>query len=644
MRRGLFLLLAGLFVESTLSGTGHAAPPGGPIPSRKAGYGDDIAPVLGKYCVNCHGGAKPRGGFRLEFQDEGEVLRSVAEDREFWGRLAENVRSGEMPPAKHPRPTHGEAARLLDWVDRDLLGLDCSGPPDPGRATIRRLNRAEYANTVRDLLFIDGFKAADDFPVDDAGYGFDNIGDVLTLSPALLERYLAAAEQAVALAFKDREARLKLLEPARPIKETFYNKQVRARAVIEGFLPRAYRRPTSEAEVERLMRFVRMSLAQDGESGDRAAFLAMRAALVSPQFLFHVELDREPARPGEAMPVNEFELAGRLSYFLWSSMPDDELTRLAREKTLRDSLEGQVRRMLKDPKAVALTENFAGQWLEVRGLKDVSPDPARYPAFDDRLRRAMAGETAHFFEAVVREDRGIIDFIDADYTYLNETLARHYGIPGVSGDEFRRVTLDPERRGGLLTHASILTLTSTPTRTSPVKRGVWILENFLNAPPAPPPADVPPLEADGKPLTGSLRRVMEQHRADASCAVCHDRIDPLGLALENYDAVGAWRDRDNGHEIDPSGSLPDGRSFRGPGGLRAVLKAGAGDFRRCLAEKLLTYALGRGLDYRDRCVLDEICAATALDDDRFSGLVLAVVRSVPFQYRGGKAPVQGETE
>jgi Protein of unknown function (DUF1592)/Protein of unknown function (DUF1588)/Protein of unknown function (DUF1587)/Protein of unknown function (DUF1585)/Protein of unknown function (DUF1595)/Planctomycete cytochrome C len=600
-----------------------------------ASFGRDIVPVLKKYCTSCHGGKEPKGGFGLEFEEGRGILGGGSPDRDLWERVADNVRSGLMPPGKRPKPTPSEAARLITWVERDLLATDCTVRRDPGRVTLRRLNKAEYTSTIRDLLFIDGFKAAEDFPADDVGYGFDNNGDVLSLSPVLLERYLDAAEQAVTLAFKDAGARRRLLEPARGLKESFYNKQERAKLILEAFVPRAYRRPASAEEVARLLRFVQMSLAQDGESADRAAFLAMRAALVSPHFLFRVELDREDTGAGVAAPLGEFELASRLSYFLWSSMPDDELFGRAREKTLRDDLEGQVRRMLKDPRARALTDNFAGQWLELRGLRQVSPDPALFPAFDERLRGAMLEESERFFEAIVREDQSILDLIDADFTFVNQRLAEHYGIPGVVGEEFRRVPLDPRRRGGILTHASILTLTSTPTRTSPVKRGVWILENILNTPPPPPPPDVPALEADGKQLRGSLRQVMMQHRADLQCAVCHDRIDPLGLAFENYDAIGSWRDRDGGVEIDPSGTLPDGRGFGGPEQLRLLLKERAGDFRRCLAEKLLTYALGRGLNAYDRCAVDEICAATARDD-RFSALVLAVARSQPFQYRKGK--------
>jgi Protein of unknown function (DUF1592)/Protein of unknown function (DUF1588)/Protein of unknown function (DUF1587)/Protein of unknown function (DUF1585)/Protein of unknown function (DUF1595)/Planctomycete cytochrome C len=601
-----------------------------------ADYAKDIAPLLTKYCTTCHGGQNPKGDFSLEFKTDREVDAKLAKDRQFFERMAEKVNAGEMPPGSRPKPNAEEKSRLVGWIDRDLLALSCDGPRNPGRVTIRRLNRTEYNNTIRDLLHIKDFKPGDDFPADDVGYGFDNNGDVLTLSPLLLEQYLNAAETALKLAVKDPKAKANLKEPAKAVKETFYNKQVVAKLMLEGFLPRAYRRPVSAEEVDRLMKFVRLSLSQNGESGETAAFLAMRAALLSPHFLFRVEIDPQPDDNGTLPPLSEYELASRLSYFLWSSMPDTELFELAKHQKLRENLDQVVRRMLADPKARALTENFAGQWLELRGLKQTKPDQAIFPAFNPALRDAMIEETQLFFESIVKEDRSILDFIDADYTFVNETLARHYGIPDIQGDAFQRVKLDPERRGGILTQASILTLTSTPTRTSPVKRGKWILENIFNAPPPPPPPNVPELENDGKPLTGSLRQILEKHRADANCAVCHQRLDPLGLALENYDGIGAWRTRDGDFDIDPSGTLPGGQTFKGPRELRAILKAKEGAFRKCLAEKMLTYALGRGIEYYDKCAIEDICAAVARDNNRFSGLVLAIVKSEPFQYRAGK--------
>jgi hypothetical protein len=319
-------------------------------------------------------------------------------------------------------------------------------------------------------------------------------------------------------------------------------------------------------------------------------------------------------------------------------MPDEELFRLASTKQLRqgDMLERQVRRMLADPKSRAMVDNFFGQWLQTRSLAGATPDPGVYPAFDEELRSAMLRETDLFLETVVKEDRSILDLLDADFTFVNQRLARHYGIPGVKGSEFRRVRA-PKGRGGILTQASILTVTSNPTRTSPVKRGKWVLETILNTPPPPPPPDAGDLsESKEAVLSGSLRQRMEMHRAKPLCAACHQRMDPLGFGLENFDGIGGWRDKDGKFPIDASGILPGGQSFNGPGELRQVLVKKGAEFRRCMAEKMLTYALGRGLEYYDKCAVDSISAAVAQEHNRFSSLVSAIVRSEPFQMRRGK--------
>jgi hypothetical protein len=320
-------------------------------------------------------------------------------------------------------------------------------------------------------------------------------------------------------------------------------------------------------------------------------------------------------------------------------MPDDDLYQLARDDRLRKPgmLEAQVRRMLRDPRARALTENFAGQWLQLRNLKGFMPDPKLFPTFDEALRSAMLKETEQFFEHVVREDRSVLEFLDANYTFVNERLAKHYGLPDVKGEQFRKVTLPPGPRGGVLTHASVLTITSNPTRTSPVKRGKWILENILGTPPPPPPPGVEELKEDKQTvLSGTLRQRMEQHRANPSCAVCHAKLDPLGFGFENFDAVGAWRTREAGHLIDPSGVLPGGQTFQGPAELRAILKTRHEAFTRCLADKLLTYALGRGTERSDRCYVEDIARTVAKNEYRFSSLVLEIVKSEPFQMRRGK--------
>ncbi|HEX8203613.1 MAG TPA: DUF1592 domain-containing protein [Isosphaeraceae bacterium] len=753
----------------TLAGPAAAGP--APPPA----FRDHVAPLLAKYCADCHGGSKPKAGLDLAAlsrePDAGKAMKR-------WRRVLEQLEAGDMPPPDRPRPSTEEIGRVAGAIEALLTQNGCGQPGDPGRVTLRRLNRAEYDNTIRDLVGVD-FHPADDFPSDDVGYGFDNIGDVLTLSPLLLEKYLDAAEAIAAQAIvaggpsagparkwdaKDLdgaggnpygtgrmlasatevavsydapadgdyvlrarafgqqagpeparmafqldgkilatvdvpaeegdpgryEVRVRVGQGRRKFAVTFVNDYYQpkdpdpkkrgdrnlvveaievqgpaeaadrplpeshrrilfctptktenhadcARKILERFASRAFRRPASAEEVERLTRFVALAEG-DGEPFERGIQLAVQAVLVSPQFLFRVELDPAGGSPGATRPLDDYELASRLSYFLWSSMPDEELFELARKGQLHEdaTLEAQARRMLKDGKARSLVENFAGQWLQIRNLKTAMPDRTRFPGFDEPLRAAMLRETELFFESVVREDRSLLDLLDARDTFLNERLARHYGIGGVQGEEFRQVQLKDDRRGGVLTQASVLTVTSNPTRTSPVKRGKWILEQILGTPPPPPPPDVPDLKEEKKP-TGSVRQRLEQHRANPSCAVCHARMDPLGFGLENFDATGAWRDRDGSFPIDASGTLPSGRSFSGPGQLKAILLDRKEEFARCLTEKMLTYALGRGLEDPDRCVVERIVAELARDRYRFSRLVLGVVRSDPFRNRKTEA-------
>jgi hypothetical protein len=427
------------------------------------------------------------------------------------------------------------------------------------------------------------------------------------------------------------------------------NPREAARRILTEFARRAYRRPVSPQEVERLLQLVDKAR-QDGDGPEEALQVAFKAVLVSPHFLFRIERDPAPDEkrplplPAEryvpgVYPISEYELATRLAYFLWSSMPDEELFQLADKGQLRQNLDAQVKRMLQSPKSRALVENFAGQWLQLRNLSSIMIDPKLFPRYDAFMRESMQRETEMYFEYILREDRSILEFLDSDYTFLNERLARHYGIEGVQGLEMRLVKLPDRRRGGILTHASILTVTSNPTRTSPVKRGKFILENILGTPPPPPPPDVPELDNDKNAvLTGSLRQRMEKHRENPGCAVCHVKMDALGFGLENFDAIGAWRTKDGSFEIDPSGTLPDGTTFRNPAELRQALLQQADQFRRCLAEKLLTYALGRGLEPTDNVFLREIVAQTKQGGDRFSALILAIVHSDPFQLRRGQRP------
>ncbi len=746
-----------------------------PEPQRthEEAFDELVRPFLREYCTSCHSDRRHRGGLSLAKYED---LASVSRDRKTWEKVRRRLRAREMPPRKsRKKPESGERAEIIIWVEAELANFDCGDEVDPGRVTIRRLNRAEYTNTIRDLLGV-RFDATEEFPADNLGYGFDTIGDVLSIPPLLMEKYLAAAEtisraaivtpdpptpivrrfeaerlgdsrprrresvrvltsqgqvkasyrfpedgeyvlrvrafgqQAgpdpvrMTLHFDGRAVRtvdVKATRDAPEVYEThitasagvkqfaaaFVNDYYRpddpdpanrdrnlvvdylevegpmnasagsrplspshkrimicepgdgskvdcARTILGQLARRAFRRPVSAAEVDRYVRFVDLA-AKEGESFERGIQVALQAILVSPHFLFRIEQDAEPNNPEAVHAVGEFELASRLSYFLWSSMPDEELLREAGKGELHINIDAQVRRMLKDRKAEALVANFAGQWLETRNLEMVTPDADRFPDFDDALRTAMGEETERVFAYIQQEDRSILEFLDADYTFLNQRLARHYGISGVTGDAFRRVSVPVGQRGGILTHASVLTLTSNPTRTSPVKRGKWVLEQLLGAPPPPPPPDVPPFEEDNTELTGSLRERFEKHRSNPDCAVCHVKMDPIGFALENYDAIGAWRETDDGFAIDASGRLPGGESFDGPSGLKNLLMANKDAFCRCLAEKMLVYALGRGLEYYDKCAVDRTCEALAANNHRFSTLILETVRSVPFQMRRG---------
>ena len=612
MKQGLCILLSipGGIVASLARA--EEAPAG-----NGSGFDARVKPFIAAHCVSCHSGEEPKGDLDLAALGEASLGSQNAE----WGKIVERTRKGSMPPKARPRPPADEIREFTGWIESRLPRLDCDGA-DPGRVTLRRLNRAEYRNTIRDLLGVD-FQPAEDFPSDDVGYGFDNIGDVLSLSPILLEKYLAAAETISAIPG--------VVEKLIPCKLEGRRRRDCARQVIEALIAKAYRRPAREDDVKRLLQFIDLA-EENGQGSVKGIQLALQAVLVSPRFLFRVEEDPEGAAPGSVRDLDEFELATRLSYFLWSSMPDGELLQAAKDGKLRENLETQVRRMLADSRSRSLADEFAAQWLQIRNLRTVSPDQALFPAFDEELRSAMEDETRLFFEAVVREDRSILDFIEGDFTFVNERLARLYGIEGIEGKEPRRVSLASTPRRGVLMHASVLTVTSNPTRTSPVKRGKWVLEQILGEPPPPPPATVPDLdEGPEAALSGTLRQRMEQHRADPNCSVCHETMDALGFGLENFDPVGGWREKDGPFAIDASGNLPGGERFDGPEGLRVILGARKDAFARCLAEKMLTFALGRGLEATDRCAVDEIVRGLEKDDHRFSRLIIEVSKTRPFQ-------------
>jgi hypothetical protein len=404
--------------------------------------------------------------------------------------------------------------------------------------------------------------------------------------------------------------------------------------ILSTLARRAYRRPVGRQDIEPLRRFVTMGVAE-GQTIEQGLQLALQAILVSPHFLFRVERTPEDATPGGIHRISPIELASRLSYFLWSTMPDEELLALAESGRLHqpEVLEAQVARMLADPRSAALAENFAGQWLEIRALDSVKPDPERFPGWGPELREAMRTETRLFFEAVLRENLPLSTLLDAKFTFLNERLAKHYGMDGVEGPGFRRVELNGGERGGILSHASVLTVSSYPTRTSPVIRGKYVLDNILGAPPPPPPPDVPALDEAAVGNAGSLRQQMEQHRSNPACASCHVRMDAIGFGLENYDAIGRWRAADGKFPIDAAGVFPNGRSFTTPAGLRALLIEDLPDFARCATEKMLTYALGRGLEPYDRPAVRAVARNLAAADYRFQTLIYEVVRSLPFQMR-----------
>ncbi len=727
----------------------------------------ELVPLLRTFCYDCHGTTDGDGDLSLQADDSAS---KVLQGRTHWMRALTQVRLGSMPPADADPMDPASRNKMAELIDELANAIDCVKNPNAGKVAMRRLNRAEYRNTVRDLTGVDYAPAAD-FPGDDIGYGFDTIGDVLSLPPLLMEKYLTAAEAIMGEAIytppppqifeiaKDpksmigaekysngadlgmfsngtvgwefeapfsgdytlkmivsgnqggdepvrievryanktipvdipesepveKEVNLQIGSGKRKIEISFVNDaykkdeydrnfklhylQLRgqekrrewavteelpishrvllfrtpsqslefkdaAAAVLGRFASRAYRRPASGSEIARLVNLAE-SVKSGGGSFEESMQVAMQAVLVSPYFLFRIERPREPAPNGEMPRVNQYELATRISYFLWSSMPDDELLQLAHRGELQDraKLLDKVGRMIQDARASRFVENFAAQWLQLRNLETVSPDTRVFRGFDDEIRDAMRMETLMFFSEVMKRNMPVTKLIDADFSYLNEPLAKFYGIDGVSGKQFRRVSLVGTPRGGLLTHASVLTVTSNPTRTSPVKRGKWILDNLLNMPPPPAPPNVPELEKSE--LVGTLRERMEQHRADPACAACHNMMDPLGFALEHFDAVGRYRTRDGKDEIDASGVMPDGTSFRGAEGLRELLSTQRkDDFVRCLAEKMLIYSLGRGTEYYDKCAIDEIMARVRSKDYRFAYLIAAIIESDPFQKQG----------
>ena len=587
----------------------------------------DIHPLVQTFCIGCHNPEKHKGDVDLSaFKDESAVIH----DPKLWTRILEQVSDSTMPPAKKPQPSADERIRLATWIHDTLTHIDPAMlPKDPGRVTIHRLNRTEYNSTIRDLFGVYNHPA-DIFPADGGGGGgFDNNADTLFIPLILMERYLGAAGEVL------RDASPQRLLVARPSE----NLQPRdaARKVIEHFGPRIFRRPIENDVVEKYLRIYDRSRDR-GESFEDAVRVAIKGMLVSPRFLFRLEDDHEAAEP---YAVDDYALASRLSYFIWSSMPDDALRDVAANGTLHQDgvLESQVRRMLADEKSRALAENFGSQWLNFRKLLTTAqPDRGRFPTFTAEVRDAMYEESVMLLDSVLREDQSLLTLIDANYTYLNGPLARHYGIAGVDGETMRRVELHDSNRGGILTLGSVLTVNSYPLRTSPVLRGKWVLESILGSPPPPPPADVPKLPDDDHQADGlTFRQRIEQHRKDPQCAACHARMDPIGFGLENFDPVGRWRKTVAEKPVDAGGTLVTGESFSGPAELKKVLLGKKEQFTANLAEKMLAYALGRGVEYYDQPTLRKIDEALAKNDYHASTLVIEIAKSYPFRYRRNAA-------
>jgi hypothetical protein len=590
---------------------------------------DEFQAMVGHYCSACHQGKSAAGGLNLTTL---LASKSPAQDPVTWGRILLRVRNSEMPPKGSPAPTFEERDRFVAAVDGALKAAACAHGATPGPYPLRRLNRDEYAATIRDLLHVH-VNAAHSLPSDGAGgEGFDNAAETLFISPIHAEKYLAAAKEALAYAAKDPKSRAVFLTPepdaTHPPEET-------AAKILGSFLPRAFRRPARAGELERYLGFFR-SAQKRGESFDHSILFAMEAMLVSPSFLFRTE---DPNPGPEPRPVDDFALASRLSYFLWGSMPDSALFDLATQGKLHDpeTLKTQVGRMLADIKSRDFAERFVEQWLGTRELgRDIKPDQKLFPEYyDAEMQAAIRYEPVLFFQEILGKNLSLLNLIDSKFTILTSKLARFYGLRVANmGQQPKHADLpEDSHRGGILTMSAVLAVSSYPQRTSPVLRGKWVLENMLGTPPPSPPANVPALkenEAGAEPRT--LRERLEQHRANPVCATCHDRIDPLGFALENYDVLGRWRLGDAGKLIDTAGQLPDWTQISGPDDLKKVLLERKDGFIRFFTTKMLGYALGRGLTPGDSCTVDQIVAKLAAENYSSQTLIREIVLSVPFRY------------
>jgi hypothetical protein len=625
-------------------------------------YLKDIRPIIERRCESCHGADAEEAGVSFaELRDE----RTVLHKRALWKSSLARVATGQMPPEDAEDLTADEKKRLTDWLRYAVEHVDCDPRSrDVGPALVRRLNRVQYDNTIRELLGIDiAVAKAVGMPDDGTVDGFDNLASALSISTPLVEKYFAAADTALNTLFgylpdatvgptlpakkpiakptngkveADRVAAYKRLFFVRPSDEL--SEGDAARKIVSTFARRAFRRPVSDAEINPLVALFEDARSK-GADFDDAVRTVLKPILISPHFLLRIEQDCPPRAEALGVPVDSHELAVRLSYFLWSSMPDAELFASAESGDLLKAgeLERQTRRMLADPKARALTDNFAAQWLQLTKLVDARPQTEFFPTFTNRLKDTMRLETTTFFDQLRQTDASVLDLLDSDYTYLNAELAQHYGIEGVTGTTLTRVNLKPEHhRGGLLGMGSVLAMTSHTFRTSPTQRGKYILDVLSGTPPPPPPANAGVLKDDNKDKKRSpqtFREQLAQHSTQKACAACHRKLDPLGFALDNYDAVGAWRESTVDVPLDVSGVLPDGEKLHGAADVKRVLLERKDEFCRNLVEKMLTYALGREVDYYDECTVRDVLEEMKRHEYRFSSLILGVVQSAPFQQR-----------
>ena len=592
-----------------------------------------------RYCLECHSGEKPKASLDLSRFDSMDKILSEAL---LWDDILIRLSQGDMPPKEADLPTLNERSEFLNWVESSLQKAACQSGPHAGPAVLRRLNRAEYSASVRDLLDIH-FDAGEALPSDGSGgEGFDNASETLFISPIHAEKYMDAARVAVEYAFADPRSLRRFLV-AEPDEKT--SPEVAARRVIEDFLPRAFRRSIPESEILEYLALFHAAYKAD-PSFMVAIRLTLQAVLISPKFLFIAEDPNFDSKPHK---VTDHELASRLSYFLWGSLPDDELLKAADEGNLSDSriLQEQFKRMLgsqNSRKVRNFSQNFVEQWLGTRALgREFKPDKS-IPGCDSELEGGMKYEPVFFFHEILTENRSLLDLLKADYTYVNRRLARHYRIKGEFREQPKRVQLmDENRRGGLLSMAAVLAVSSYPHRTSPVLRGKWILETILGDPPPPPPSNVPELEESASSVSSeSLRQRLELHRQDVACAQCHDRIDPLGFGLENYGVLGRWRDKYEGHTVDARGALPDGTTFSGPAELKLALLGRKDQFVRHLTKKMLGYALGRGLTYYDYCAVNSIVDKLRANDYKSHHLLFGIIQSVPFRFKAGIASSEAE--